>query len=56
MDGAVTISFVPFDIYVLTETGQNVGNRDEIGFSLKYTQVSTVYPLQYTTRLELSVH
>ena len=42
VDGAVTIRFVPFDIYVLTETAQSMGNTD-VGFALKYTQVSIMY-------------
>ena len=40
-DGAVTIHFVPFNIYVLTETALSMGTTS-IGFSLKYTQVSSV--------------
>ena len=47
IDGIVYRAFLPFRIYVITETAQSADGVTDIGFALKYYQVIAFYLHQY---------
>ena len=51
IDGIVYRAFLPFRIYVITETAQSADGVTDIGFALKYYQVIAFYLHQYPLKI-----